>query len=101
MARINLLPWRAERRKSRQKEFAGMLGLSALAGILVAFLIVSLYNGRISSQNGRNSINSMMTLLQATYSWGGSGASLSVRRPGQRSRVGHTSSSQASARGQG
>ena len=54
MARINLLPWRAERRKSRQKEFAGMLGLSALAGILVAFLIVSLYNGRISSQNGRN-----------------------------------------------
>ena len=54
MARINLLPWRAERRKSRQKEVAGMLGLSALAGILVAFLIVSLYNGRISSQNGRN-----------------------------------------------
>ena len=54
MARINLLPWRAERRKSRQKEFAGMLGLSALAGILVAFLIVSFYNGRISSQNGRN-----------------------------------------------
>ena len=54
MARINLLPWRAERRKSRQKEFAGMLGLSALAGILIAFLIVSFYNGRISSQNGRN-----------------------------------------------
>ena len=54
MARINLLPWRAERRKSRQKEFAGMLGLSALAGILVAFLIVSFYNRRISSQNGRN-----------------------------------------------
>ena len=54
MARINLLPWRAERRKSRQKEFAGMLGLSALAGILVAFLIVSFYNGRISSQTERN-----------------------------------------------
>ena len=54
-----------------------------------------------ASQNGRNSINSMMTLLQATYSWGGSGTSLSVRRPGQRSRAGHTSSSQASARGQG
>lgn len=54
MARINLLPWRAERRKSRQKEFAGMLGLSALAGILVAFLIVSFYNGRIGSQTERN-----------------------------------------------
>ena len=54
MARINLLPWRAERRKSRQKEFAGMLGLAALAGVLVAFLIVSYYNGRIGSQNERN-----------------------------------------------
>lgn len=54
MARINLLPWRAERRKSRQKEFAGMLGLSALGGVLVAFLIVSYYNGRISGQTERN-----------------------------------------------
>ena len=54
MARINLLPWRAERRKSRQKEFAGMLGLSALAGVLVAFLIVSFYNGRIGGQTERN-----------------------------------------------
>ena len=54
MARINLLPWRAERRKSRQKEFAGMLGLAALAGILVAFLIYSYYGGRISGQTERN-----------------------------------------------
>jgi len=54
MARINLLPWRAERRKSRQKEFAGMLGLSALAGVLLSFLIVSYYNGRIGGQNERN-----------------------------------------------
>ena len=30
MARINLLPWRAERRKQRQREFQGMLGLAAL-----------------------------------------------------------------------
>ncbi|MEO5628920.1 MAG: fimbrial protein, partial [Thermomonas sp.] len=29
MARINLLPWREERRKARQKQFMGMLGLSA------------------------------------------------------------------------
>ncbi len=32
MARINLLPWREERRKARQKEFYGMLGLAVLAG---------------------------------------------------------------------
>lgn len=54
MARINLLPWRAERRKARQKEFAGMLGLAALGGVLLAFLIVTYYNGRISNQNTRN-----------------------------------------------
>ena len=54
MARINLLPWRAERRKSRQKEFAGMLGLAALAGVLVAFLIYSYYGGRVSGQTERN-----------------------------------------------
>ncbi len=54
MAKINLLPWRAERRKLRQKDFYGMLGLAALAGVLVSFLIVSYYNGRISSQNSRN-----------------------------------------------
>ena len=54
MARINLLPWREERRKARQKEFVGMLGLAALGGVLAAFLIVSLYNGRISNQTARN-----------------------------------------------
>ncbi|MEO6154655.1 MAG: PilN domain-containing protein [Thermomonas sp.] len=54
MAKINLLPWRAERRKARQKEFYGMLGLAALAGVLISFLIVSYYSGRISNQNSRN-----------------------------------------------
>lgn len=54
MARINLLPWRAERRKARQKEFVGMLGLAALGGLLAAFLIVAFYNSRISNQAARN-----------------------------------------------
>lgn len=54
MAKINLLPWRAERRKARQKEFYGMLGLAALAGVLASFLIVTYYSGRISNQNSRN-----------------------------------------------
>ena len=54
MAKINLLPWRAERRKLRQKDFYGMLGLAALAGVLVSFLIVSYYSGQISSQESRN-----------------------------------------------
>jgi len=55
MARINLLPWRAERRKLRQKEFATMLGLSALAGVVLWFLVNTYYNNQISGQNARNS----------------------------------------------
>lgn len=54
MARINLLPWREERRKARQKEFIGMLGLSVVAGVLLAILVYSFYSGRISSQTSRN-----------------------------------------------
>lgn len=54
MAKINLLPWREERRKARQKEFVGMLGLSVVAGVLASVLIVTFYSGRISSQTSRN-----------------------------------------------
>ena len=54
MARINLLPWRAERRKLRQKEFMTMLGLAALAGVVLWFLVNMYYNNQISGQNERN-----------------------------------------------
>lgn len=54
MARINLLPWRAERRKLRQKEFMTMLGLAGAAALLLSFLIVMYYNGQIEGQQNRN-----------------------------------------------
>jgi len=54
MARINLLPWRAERRKQRQKEFSILLGLSALGAVLLSFLMVGYYNAQINGQNERN-----------------------------------------------
>ncbi|MBP6596273.1 MAG: PilN domain-containing protein [Arenimonas sp.] len=54
MARINLLPWRAERRKLRQKEFISMLGLAAGAAVLVSFLIVMYYSGQVEGQQNRN-----------------------------------------------
>ncbi len=54
MARINLLPWREERRKQRQKEFGVMLGLGALAGVVLWFLVNSYYNGQIEGQTERN-----------------------------------------------
>ena len=54
MARINLLPWRAERRKQRQKEFGVMLAFAALAGAALWFLVNGYYNAQISGQNARN-----------------------------------------------
>ena len=54
MARINLLPWRAERRKQRQKEFVSMLGLAAVLALLISFLIYMYYDGQIVGQQNRN-----------------------------------------------
>ena len=53
MARINLLPWRAERRKQRQKEFMTMLGATALGAVLLSFLIVNYYSRQIDGENAR------------------------------------------------
>jgi type IV pilus assembly protein PilN len=54
MAKINLLPWRAERRKQRQKEFYTMLGGAALIAIALAFGIVKFFDMKIDTQNKRN-----------------------------------------------
>lgn len=54
MARINLLPWRAERRKQRQKEFTLMLGASALGAVLLAFGISYYFGMQIDGQHERN-----------------------------------------------
>jgi type IV pilus assembly protein PilN len=54
MARINLLPWRSERRKLRQKEFMTMLGMAAGIALVLSFLIVMYYNGQIEGQMARN-----------------------------------------------
>ena len=55
MARINLLPWRAERRSQRQKEFGATVALSALAGVVLWFLVNGYYNAQIEGQQARNS----------------------------------------------
>lgn len=54
MARINLLPWRAERQKERKKQFVLMLVLSAVAGFAAWFLVNTYYNMQISGQQERN-----------------------------------------------
>lgn len=54
MAKINLLPWRLERRKLKQKEFITMLGTAAAIAVGLSILIVLYYNGQISGQESRN-----------------------------------------------
>ena len=54
MARINLLPWRAERQKERKKQFMLMLLLSAVAGLGLWFLVHTYYNMQIAGQMERN-----------------------------------------------
>ena len=40
MARINLLPWRTERRKQREREFYMLLLASAVAGVVALFVLI-------------------------------------------------------------
>jgi len=54
MAKINLLPWRAARRKQRQQEFLTLLGFAAVAAIVLSLLIVMYYSGQIDGQTARN-----------------------------------------------
>jgi len=65
MARINLLPWREEARRERQRQFLySLVGTLVLGAILV--LIVGLfYDQKISSQEARNQqIQSEINRLQ-------------------------------------
>jgi type IV pilus assembly protein PilN len=54
MAKINLLPWRAERRVQRQREFYAMLGVAAIAGVVLSFLLWLHYDRQVSGQQVRN-----------------------------------------------
>ena len=54
MARINLLPWRIERRRQRQREFYGMLGLAAVSGLLLSLMVWFYYDRQVSGQGERN-----------------------------------------------
>ncbi|GAB3729187.1 PilN domain-containing protein [Silanimonas algicola] len=54
MARINLLPWRAERRKQRQKDFVTMLGGALVVGVALVFAGSWYYDQQLAGQTGRN-----------------------------------------------
>jgi len=54
MRRINLLPWREERRQKRQRDFVIHLLLAAGVGVVVSFGIHSYMQAQIEFQNERN-----------------------------------------------
>jgi type IV pilus assembly protein PilN len=54
MARINLLPWRAERRKQREREFYMLLLASAIGGVLALLALIGWMGARIDNQEQRN-----------------------------------------------
>jgi type IV pilus assembly protein PilN len=54
MARINLLPWRAERRAVRKREFLMMLGMAAVAAVAAFGAVYYWMNARIENQSDRN-----------------------------------------------
>jgi len=54
MARINLLPWREEKRKERQRQFMSSLVLTAILGIVIVFFAGFVYDQKIAHQQARN-----------------------------------------------
>ena len=54
MAHVNLLPWRAERRKQREREFYMQLVSALVAGIGALLLWTFWMNQRVDNQNERN-----------------------------------------------
>ena len=54
MAKINLLPWRAERRRQREREFYMMLGAAALAAVALLFGWWYWMGMRLDNQDARN-----------------------------------------------
>lgn len=54
MAHVNLLPWRAERRKQREREFYMQLVASFVIGLGVLLLWLFWMDQRIDNQNQRN-----------------------------------------------
>ncbi len=54
MAHVNLLPWRAARRKQREREFYMQLGAAFVVALGVLLLWIFWMNQRIDNQNDRN-----------------------------------------------
>lgn len=54
MIRVNLLPWREERRKARRQQFFALSGLISVLAGLIWFLGYGIINGYVSVQENKN-----------------------------------------------
>ncbi|HEY4128134.1 MAG TPA: PilN domain-containing protein [Gammaproteobacteria bacterium] len=64
MARINLLPWREERRKLRQIQFNILIGAAAVAGLVTAGALYLWTDSAISNQDARNAFLTQQISLE-------------------------------------
>ena len=66
MARINLLPWREEKRRERQRQFLMTLLMTAILGVLLVFLTAMIFDSKINHQQSRNeTVKKEIRLLEA------------------------------------
>jgi type IV pilus assembly protein PilN len=56
MARINLLPWREEQRRERQRHFLSTLLMSSILGVVIVFLVGTVFDQKIKHQQHRNDL---------------------------------------------
>ena len=56
MARINLLPWREEQRRERQRQFMSTLLMTSILGVVLVFLVGTVYDQKIKHQQFRNQL---------------------------------------------
>lgn len=66
MAKVNLLPWRSERRKVRQKEFFLLLGIAGAVALAVGVAGSVYFSYQIDGQTSRNAyLNDQISQLEA------------------------------------
>lgn len=56
MARINLLPWREELRRERQRQFMISILMTAILGVVLVFLVGMMFDQRVNHQESRNQV---------------------------------------------
>lgn len=66
MAFINLLPWREEAEKAKQREYFTLLTIVAVIAFALVFIISQFYQMRVDGQNSRNEfLKTEIALLDA------------------------------------